>query len=735
MGGGRLGGVAEDGGEHGLELAGPRPHRAGRRARRSAWPAQPPRPPPLAAPWRAAPGPRSRHRAVRPSTGRPAVRPSRLTTMPATLEPDGRRARDPARRCAASAPRRRAAHAPGSVTTRALVGGEQAVDGQQPERRRAIDEHEVVIDALDGHLEAVLGADRVVGELGFGRLGEQRRSWGRRRAGSPGRPIRCRHVRRSGRLEHLADGAGLAPLASTSSMVAARAPTPRARRSRCLGSRSMTSTRWPARASSRARPRETVVFPTPPFWFTTAMAVGLREPGQHPRQPSIPVGTRPRGRAPRCEHVGPMVRPPRFRRRAPLPARPALIAVVVQPSRGRPRGRRGASPGSPNTAAPTTASPTTTTVRAQPGDLHRGLLPVRAPGRRRGVCGELEVPLDRAHPDEDTITVAVARIRTETADEDAHADPLLRGRAGRRFAHLRRLLGGASPGPPPRDHPVRPAGHRLLRAEPGMRRRVHQGREDDDSDVALYERCRDRLAGMTDPQQFTTPGRGPGRGRSDRGAGPAAGRPARHLLRDPPGAGHRRPRAGPRAQRRARLRLPAGRRGLRAAGTERTARVRSAVRALRRHAGVRPRPTPTWRPPSPPPSTPSTPTRRRSSRSTTTARPSTDPSTGVRAHRRRVRRPVRPHLIGDIPDAISLVPDGDTRASARRPSTCWPARPICPAADAFVPPGRRGAARQQRRPLLLGDLQRGDADHLDQRDRRRRRRPRGRVARGPASPG
>src|SRR5690606_1443692 len=48
------------------------------------------------------------------------------------------------------------------------------------------------------------------------------------------------------------------------------AGTPKARVSEACGSRSTSSTRWPACASPRARHRVVVVLPTPPFWLAIA---------------------------------------------------------------------------------------------------------------------------------------------------------------------------------------------------------------------------------------------------------------------------------------------------------------------------------------------------------------------------------------------------------------------------------------------------------------------------------
>ena len=44
-------------------------------------------------------------------------------------------------------------------------------------------------------------------------------------------------------------------------------------------SRSMSSTRWPRRARAWERFMAVVVFPTPPFWFATAMTFTNRKDG------------------------------------------------------------------------------------------------------------------------------------------------------------------------------------------------------------------------------------------------------------------------------------------------------------------------------------------------------------------------------------------------------------------------------------------------------------------------
>ena len=61
------------------------------------------------------------------------------------------------------------------------IGGEESVDGQEPERRRAVDHDEVVSMALERQLQTILRSDRIVGEL--------RLPGGERRAA--GEDIRC----------------------------------------------------------------------------------------------------------------------------------------------------------------------------------------------------------------------------------------------------------------------------------------------------------------------------------------------------------------------------------------------------------------------------------------------------------------------------------------------------------------------------------------------------------------
>ena len=58
---------------------------------------------------------------------------------------------------------------------------------------------------------------------------------------------------------------------SAASIVAAASHTPSPVVELACGSRSTTSTRRPCAAAAAARPSETVVLPTPPFWFTTAV--------------------------------------------------------------------------------------------------------------------------------------------------------------------------------------------------------------------------------------------------------------------------------------------------------------------------------------------------------------------------------------------------------------------------------------------------------------------------------
>ena len=58
---------------------------------------------------------------------------------------------------------------------------------------------------------------------------------------------------------------------SADSMVRSASHTPMPVVAFAWGSRSMTRTRRPRAEAAAARPRVTVVFPTPPFWFTTAV--------------------------------------------------------------------------------------------------------------------------------------------------------------------------------------------------------------------------------------------------------------------------------------------------------------------------------------------------------------------------------------------------------------------------------------------------------------------------------
>ena len=164
------------------------------------------------------------------------------------------------------------------------VGGEQAVDREQAERRRAVDDHEVVVDALHGDLQPVLRADGVVGQLRLA-LGEQRRAGGH--VGHAAGVDRSTPARR----DDLARGRRAGRLSSAWSTVSSGSQTPRPVVALACGSRSTTSTRRPAWAAAEASPSATVVLPTPPFWLTSAI-VDMAVPALVDAPPAATAGVR-----------------------------------------------------------------------------------------------------------------------------------------------------------------------------------------------------------------------------------------------------------------------------------------------------------------------------------------------------------------------------------------------------------------------------------------------------------
>ena len=164
--------------------------------------------------------------------------------------------------------------------------GDQGVDREQAQRRRAVDEDVV---------EAAPAPARAGTPPGPGAAGSR---------GPPARPARSR--RRPGRWSA---GAAeqtrevLRPGWTTSAsgrpvdqdVVDVGVPglvvrTPSAVEALPCGSRSTTSTRSPCRASAAARLTVVVVLPTPPFWFATVMHPGGRGGGEvgRPDRPAPP---------------------------------------------------------------------------------------------------------------------------------------------------------------------------------------------------------------------------------------------------------------------------------------------------------------------------------------------------------------------------------------------------------------------------------------------------------------
>lgn len=150
----------------------------------------------------------------------------------------------------------------------------------------------------------------------------------------------------------------------------------------------------------------------------------------------------------------------------------------------------------------TVAGPTTTAAPS-PASYDDGPCPFEPPDQTQVRCGELEVLLDRDDPDAGTITVAVARIHTKSADPDA--PPVLYAEGG---------PGGAS-----LIYTDYWSEHRIARqrdiilfdqrgtgySEPNLACDAEfADAPADESDVATYERCRERLEDVTDPEQFTT---------------------------------------------------------------------------------------------------------------------------------------------------------------------------------------------------------------------------------------
>ena len=146
------------------------------------------------------------------------------------------------------------------------IGGEQAVDREQAERGRAVDDDEVVADALERDLEPVLGADGVVGQLGLAG-GEAGRAGDDARAVGPGPAVGELASRTGPR------AVGPSPVDRSrgrASTVVAGSQTPSPLVALAWGSRSTTSTLAARCGAAAASPSATVVLPTPPFWFTTA---------------------------------------------------------------------------------------------------------------------------------------------------------------------------------------------------------------------------------------------------------------------------------------------------------------------------------------------------------------------------------------------------------------------------------------------------------------------------------
>ena len=196
-----------------------------------------------------------------------------------------------------------------------LVAGHQRVQGEQAQRRRAVDE-----DVVEPVLPRLLGGARPAGGRGSPcaagsrgpppRPARSRRRPGRwspaRRPGSPPRGWGCT-PRPAGRPSTRASYVDGTPR---------RCSTPSAVEALPCGSRSMTSTRCPSWASAAATFTVEVVLPTPPFWLATTKirvaagrSSGRPHPGAVPGQHGVlgGLGQRRRGvadrspvRRPRC---------------------------------------------------------------------------------------------------------------------------------------------------------------------------------------------------------------------------------------------------------------------------------------------------------------------------------------------------------------------------------------------------------------------------------------------------
>ena len=136
-----------------------------------------------------------------------------------------------------------------------VVGRDERVDGQQPERRRAVDQDQVVVAAhlaqrpLERQLAAHLAAEHQLG-LGQAEVGRDD-------------PVVDGLARLGAAGEHVADrrrGVGI---------------DVQVVRQVALGSRSTASTRSPTRRKTSVSVRTAVVLPVPPFWERTAIVAAI----------------------------------------------------------------------------------------------------------------------------------------------------------------------------------------------------------------------------------------------------------------------------------------------------------------------------------------------------------------------------------------------------------------------------------------------------------------------------